>query len=155
MLLFLVVALVSSNLASRLRHETETLRQREKEIQQLYEFSRRLAACFTVSDLIAAIQNYLSRTLGQQAVFFAATADGRFEPPESGAVPKVVQERVASMTATIGAPSHAIVDEPTQNVWLLRAVCSETAVHGLVAVNIGRGSREADRRQDAPRRGHP
>src|SRR5580698_10296449 len=60
LLLFLVVALVSSNLASRLRRETEALRRREKEIQQLYEFSRRLAACFTVSDLISAIQNYLS-----------------------------------------------------------------------------------------------
>ena len=69
-MLFLVVALVSSNLASRLRRETEALRQREKEIQQLYEFSRRLAACFTVSDLISAIQNYLSRALGQQAAFF-------------------------------------------------------------------------------------
>ena len=48
LLLFLVVALVSSNLASRLRRETDMLRQREKEIQNLYEFSRRLAACFTV-----------------------------------------------------------------------------------------------------------
>src|SRR3984885_10285988 len=67
LMLFLVVALVSSNLASRLRRETDTLRQREKEIQNLYEFSRRLAACFTVSDLIAAIQTFLSRTLGQPA----------------------------------------------------------------------------------------
>jgi two-component system sensor histidine kinase KdpD len=142
LLLFLVVALVSSSLASRLRRETETLRQREKEIQQLYEFSRLLAACFTVSDLISAIQNHLSRTLGQQAAFFAATPDDRFEPPESGSVPKPVQESVASMTATIGAPARTIVDEPTQNVWLLRAVCSEAAVHGLVAVNIGGGSRE-------------
>ncbi|HLI99980.1 MAG TPA: DUF4118 domain-containing protein, partial [Bradyrhizobium sp.] len=49
LLLFLVVALVSSNLASRLRQETETLRQRERDIQNLYDFSRRLAACFTVS----------------------------------------------------------------------------------------------------------
>src|ERR1017187_2352058 len=80
LLLFLVVALVSSNLASRLRRETETLRLREKEIHHLYEFSRLLAACFTVSDLIAAIQKYLAGTLGQQAVFFAAVADGRFEP---------------------------------------------------------------------------
>ena len=143
LLLFLVVALVSSNLAARLRRETETLRQREQEIQHLYEFSRLLAACFTVSDLISAIRNYLSRALGQQAAFFVAMADGRFEAPESGAVPKVVQESVASMIATIGVPSYAIVDEPTQNVWLLGAVCSETAVHGLVAVNIGGGSREA------------
>ena len=42
-LLFLVVSLVSSNLASRLRRETKTLRERESEIQHLYEFSRRLA----------------------------------------------------------------------------------------------------------------
>ncbi len=140
-MLFLVVALVSSNLASRLRLETETLRQREKEIQHLYEFSRRLAACFTVSDLIAAIQTYLSRALGQPAVFFVAKADGQFELPKSGSVPAVVQESVASMRTTAQVPAHIIIDEPTQYAWLLRAVCSETAVHGLVAVNIGSGSR--------------
>jgi K+-sensing histidine kinase KdpD len=143
LLVFLVVALVSSNLASRLQRETETLRQRETEIQHLYEFSRRLAACFTISDLVSAIQNYLSHTLGQQAAFFAATADGRFEPSDSGAVPTVVKDSVTSMIATIGTPSCAIVDQPIHNVWLLGAVCSETAVHGLAAVNIGRGSREA------------
>jgi K+-sensing histidine kinase KdpD len=143
LLLFLVVALVSSNLASRLRRETQTLRQREKEIQHLYEFSRLLAACFTISDLISAIRKHLSWTLGQPAVFFAAGMDDHFEPPESSSVPKVVRERVASMITTIGVPSSAIIDEPTQNVWLLRAVSSETAVHGLVAINIGGGSREA------------
>lgn len=143
LLLFLVVALVSSNLASRLRLETERLRQREREIQQLYEFSRRLAACFTVSDLISAIQNYLSHTLGEKTVFLIATADGHFEQPETGTVPTVVQENVASMIATIGLPVRTIVDETTQSVWLLGAVCSETAVHGVIAVNIGRGSHEA------------
>jgi two-component system sensor histidine kinase KdpD len=143
LLLFLIVALVSSNLASRLRRETETLRRREQEIQQLYEFSRLLAACFTVSDLISAIQKYLSRTLGQQAGFFAATADGRFEPLETGTVPKAVQERIAAMTAALGVASWTVVDPPTQNVWLLGTVCSETTVHGLVAVNIAGDSREA------------
>jgi K+-sensing histidine kinase KdpD len=143
LLLFLLVALVSSNLASRLRRETDMLRRREKEIQRLYEFSRLLAACFSVSDLIAAIQKYLSRTLGQQAAFFAASVDDHFELPESGSVPEAVHERIAAMVATIGELSFAVVDETTQDVWLLGAVSSETAVHGLVAVNIGRGSREA------------
>jgi K+-sensing histidine kinase KdpD len=143
LLLFLVVALVSSNLASRLRRETETLRQREQEIQQLYEFSRRLAACFSVSDLISAIQNYLSLALGRQAAFFAASVGGHFEPPEAGAPPKLVQENIASLIPEIGAPAHTIADEPTQDVWLLKQLYSETAVHGLVAVNIGSGSREA------------
>jgi K+-sensing histidine kinase KdpD len=143
LLLFLAVALVSSNLASRLRRETETLRAREGEIQHLYEFSRLLAACFTVSDLISAIQKFLSRALGQQAMFFAAGTDDHFEPPDSGSLPKVVRESIASMVATIGGPCLAIVDPPTRNVWLLEVVSSETAVHGLVAVNIGGGSREA------------
>jgi K+-sensing histidine kinase KdpD len=140
LLLFLVVALVSSNLASRLRQETKALRRREKELQHLYEFSRRLAACFTASDLISAIQNYLSRALGQPAVFFAATADGHFEPPKSGTVPMVVQENVASMIAATEAPSKAMIDGPTRDVWLLRVVSSKTAVLGLVTVNIGGGS---------------
>jgi K+-sensing histidine kinase KdpD len=143
LLLFLVVALVSSNLASRLRQETETLRRREKELQHLYEFSRRLAACFTVSDLISAIQNYLSYALGQHAVFLAATADGHFEAPESGPVPKAVHESIAATIANVDIPSRTIVDEQTQNVWVLRSLRSETAVHGLVAVNIGAGSRDA------------
>jgi K+-sensing histidine kinase KdpD len=143
LVLFLIVALVSSNLASRLRRETERLRRREQEIQHLYEFSRRLAACFTVSDLISAIQNYLSYALGQQAAFFVAMADGHFETPGSGAVPMVVQQSVASIITTARIPVHAIVDESTQNVWLLRTVRSETAVHGLVAANIGGGPRQA------------
>jgi K+-sensing histidine kinase KdpD len=141
LLLFLVVALVASNLASRLRRETETLRRREKDIQNLYEFSRRLAACFTVSDLISAIQDYLSRTLGQPIVFFGART-GHFEPPKSESIPEVVRESVAAMIATTEAPVRSMIDEPTQNVWLLRPVGSETAVHGLVAINIGGGSGE-------------
>jgi K+-sensing histidine kinase KdpD len=143
LLLFLVVALVSSNLASRLRRETETLRRREAEIQHLYEFSRRLAACFTILDLISAIQNYLSYALGQQAVFLAAKADGHFELPVSAPMPQAVHESAASMAGTVDVPSRTIVDEQTRNFWLLRAVRSETAVLGLVAVNIGGGSREA------------
>jgi two-component system, OmpR family, sensor histidine kinase KdpD len=143
LLLFLVVALVSSNLASRLRQETETLRQRERDIQNLYDFSRRLAACFTVSELISAIENYLSQTLGQPAVFFAAKTGGQLEPPRSGSVPKVVKEHVTSAGEAAAPSVRSVIDGATQNVWLLRMVSSETAILGLVAVNIGAGSAEA------------
>ena len=68
LLLFLFVALVSGHLASRLRSEKEALRKRETELQYLYEFSRRLAACFTIPDLIAAIQNYLAQALDRKSV---------------------------------------------------------------------------------------
>jgi two-component system, OmpR family, sensor histidine kinase KdpD len=140
-LLFLVVSLVSSNLASRLRQETETLRERESEIQHLYEFSRRLAACFTVSDLIAAIQEHLKRTLGPHAAFFVAMPDGHFEPPESKPAPKAVQENAASMVRSVGISARKIVDETTHEVWLIRAIFSQTALQGVIAINIGHGSR--------------
>jgi K+-sensing histidine kinase KdpD len=142
LLLFLVVALVSSNLASRLRQETETLRQRERDIHNLYDFSRRLAACFTVSELVSAIENYLSQTLGQPAVFFAAKNDGQLEPPRSGSVPKVVKEHATLAITAAGQSVRSVIDAPTQDVWLLRMVSSETAILGLVAVNIGVGSAE-------------
>jgi K+-sensing histidine kinase KdpD len=143
LLLFLLVSLVSSNLASRLRRETDTLRRREQEMQKLYEFSQRLAACFTISDLVAAVRSYLSRSLGPQAAFFVATPDSRFEPPEAQKVPKAVLDGVASMAAAAGAAGRSIVDAETQDVWLLRAVSSETTVHGVIAINIGTGSNVA------------
>ena len=141
LLLFLFVALVSSHLASRLRSEKETLKQRETELHYLYEFSRRLAACFTIPDLVAAIQDHLARTLGQQALFFVARTDGHLEPLEAGLVPREVEERVGSMIAKIGLPAFTILDAPTQSIWLLRAVHSDATVHGVIAVNVGSGSR--------------
>jgi K+-sensing histidine kinase KdpD len=140
LLLFLFVAFVSSHLASRLRSEKETLRRRETELQYLYDFSRRLAACFTIPDLISAIQNYLAHTLGPQAVFFVARSDGHIDTPSTGTTPMEVEERVGSMIAKIGLPAYTIFDEATRSVWLLRAVYSEATVHGVIAVNIGGGS---------------
>src|SRR5579871_1260240 len=143
LLLFLVVALVASNLADRLRRETEMLRRREREIQQLYAFSQRLAACFSISDLIGAIQNYLASALGPQAALFVAMADGRIELPQSGAVPAPVRDAVGTMVDTAKTPARSIVDQATRDLWLLRAVSSDTEVHGVVAINIGHGSCEA------------
>jgi K+-sensing histidine kinase KdpD len=149
LLLFLVVSLVSSNLASRLKRETDTLRRREREMQKLYDFSQRLAACFTIGDLVAAIRSYLSRNLGPQAAFFVATADSHFEPPEAQKVPKAVLDSVVSMAASAGAAGRTIVDAETQDSWLLRAVSSETTVHGVIAINIGSGSSAALRAKTA------
>jgi K+-sensing histidine kinase KdpD len=142
LLLFLVVALVSSNLAARLKRESDALRRREREMQKLYELSQRLAACFTIGDLVSAIQNYLAANLGPQATFFVATPDSHFEPPESYQAPRTVLDGVASMAAVAGAPGRTIVDAATQEVWLLRAVSTETTVHGVIAINIGNGTSE-------------
>jgi hypothetical protein len=53
LLAFVFVGLVTGNLAARLRREATALRQREGELRDLFAFSRRLASCFTVSDLVS------------------------------------------------------------------------------------------------------
>jgi K+-sensing histidine kinase KdpD len=140
LLLFLIVSLVSSNLASRLRKETETLRQREREMHALYDFSRRLASCFTIADLISAVQQHLERAFGHPATFFVATADGHFEPPDSRFAPPDVQAKAAAMNSGIGPLSRTIIDERRRELWLLRAISSDASIHGVIAINIGLGS---------------
>jgi two-component system, OmpR family, sensor histidine kinase KdpD len=68
LILFLFVAVVTSNLAARLRREVDLSHRREKEIRLLYAFSRRLAGCFTTSDLYPAIEGFLADSLGHQVV---------------------------------------------------------------------------------------
>ena len=64
LLLFFFVALVTSNLAARLRNEVDASRRRESEIHNLYEFSHGLALSLTAGDLVEAMQSFLSVHLG-------------------------------------------------------------------------------------------
>jgi len=143
LLLFLVVALVSGDLASRLRRETETLRHREGELQDLYGFSRRLAACHTVSDLVEAIQNYLSETFGRLTAFFIPASTMAFHPSGEDAAPSFIRDIAAGMMRPDGASSRIVGDETGQGLWLLRSVASDEIVHGVIAVDIGGEPRAA------------
>lgn len=147
LLLFLIVALVSSKLASRLRKETETLRRREKEIHALYDFSRRLASCFTVADLISAIRHHFESAFGHAAILFVTTPDGHCGPPGPRSAPLSVRTIAAAMNSGTGPGVQTIVDEQPGELWLLRAISSETAIHGVIAVNIGLGSGSAIERR--------
>src|SRR5580692_5641253 len=97
LLLFLLVALVSGDLTSRLRRETQTLRRREDELRHLYGFSRRLAACHTVSDLVEAIQDYLSESLGRHTAFFIPAFATASHPAVADGAPAFIQNNAAAM----------------------------------------------------------
>lgn len=141
--LFLFVALVSSNLAARLWQETETLRRREIELQNLYELSQRLAACFTVSDLTLAIQRYLTRTLQHHAAFLPTTADGRLDGFEMDSLPPAVRQHINVMNASGARDASTTHDETSGDNWLIRTIGSEQSRCGVIAVNIGSGSPSA------------
>lgn len=137
LLLFLFVAVVSSNLAARVRREADTLRQREQYIQSLYEFSRQLALCFTVKDLIIAIRNYVSTALGQRAAFVAASDDDDISSLDSTAMPADIRREALAMIETNELRTRISFDGMTQRFWILKAVSSEAINHGVIAVDIG------------------
>ncbi len=68
LVVFLIIAFVTSHYMARLRRRSESLARSRRELRSLYAFSCQLAACFTVPDLIAATGNYLSETLGHRTI---------------------------------------------------------------------------------------
>jgi two-component system sensor histidine kinase KdpD len=143
LLLFLGVALVTSDLAARLKDEADNLRAREKELADLYAFSRRLAACFTVPELILAIEEYLSITLGRPAVVIAGAASGGTGPVDHQSLPEPIRQQAVAMIATGALSSRTIVEPATQRVWLITSISTDYVDHGAIVVDLGLGPSDA------------
>ena len=114
LLIFLIIALVIGKLAG-------DLRERERELNDLYGYSRQLAACFTTPDLIAATRDYLSKCLGRPTVLLEKASLDEDSPVTAG-VPKAVRRKAQSAIAGNGAAAHTIFDGATRHIWLARAV---------------------------------
>ena len=114
LVVYLMVAFVSGNL-------TASLRRRERRLQDLHDFSRRLVACFTTSDLIRATQDYLSQSLGRPAVL----VERRYvetELPADVGIPQNVARAAKTMIARNGRFARTIFDHASGHTWLMRTV---------------------------------
>jgi K+-sensing histidine kinase KdpD len=147
LLLFLFVALVTGNLASHLKRKADALAESKKELHDLYEFSRRLASCFTAADLVFAIQTYLTNALGCTVYLIGAT-DEDLESFDGRTVPQAIRQEAAAMVAAQDHNSRSIADPESGGLWLMRPLVSETAHHGVIAVDLGVGSYAVARRVD-------
>jgi two-component system sensor histidine kinase KdpD len=141
LLLYIFVALVVSQLASRLKRQLELTHQRETETRNLYAFMRRLAGAFAVSDIHAAIEDHLATVTQHKVVLLAsardatAAANGR---TTSVVVPKPVLAKVAEMGSAqnASAPDETVIAENGE-VWMVRPVSPKTAEFGMIAINLG------------------
>ncbi len=66
--LFVFVAIVTGHLATNLRRQADLARRRETDMQNLYAFSRRLAAAHTPSDIYTAIREHLTSIIGHRTI---------------------------------------------------------------------------------------
>ena len=137
LMVFLLVALTTGNLATRLRRERDFAQARELEIRGLYEFSRRLASGFTADDLIAAVQDYLSNTLGRPTIMVPPPGSLGVLLADSNGLPSDVRAEALAMMTPGALEQRAIADFETGRLWLLRAVSSQAVTYGVIAVDLG------------------
>lgn len=142
LVLFLLVALVTSNLAVRLKNQAETTSRREKEIRELHAFSQGLATCLTSRDLIFAVQDYLSNTLGYRAVLIASAHDDLSVAGDTAAVPSAVRDAAAKLMATKPLQASTICQLPNHCVWLIRVIKPEILGYGAIAIELRDGASE-------------
>lgn len=132
--LFVFVALVTSHLAARLRSHDDTLRRREHEIDNLYEFSRRLAACTTAAELLSAIEDHLSVRLGARARLIqpgdALPGDGEARAPR--AVARAAHEMVMA-----AEPGARLLTCEAGVRWILQPIATSLAGPAVLALALG------------------
>jgi K+-sensing histidine kinase KdpD len=138
--MFLFVALVTGNLAAALRREADRLRRRERDVHNLHLLSRRLALCSTDSDLVAAVQDYLTSHLGCQAFLIQPRQETSKVSIDDPAISARLTAKAAEMIAEGDARSRLLVDPDLHDVWALKSIATSTADHGVLAVNLGHQS---------------
>jgi K+-sensing histidine kinase KdpD len=142
LILYLLIALVTSNLAARLKNEAVNLRRREREISELHAFSQGLATCLTSRDLIFAVQDYLSNALRHRAVLIATVPDDH-APNDDAAVPEEIRRAAVKLitpdTAAAAGTSgvSTVVDSRSGKTWLIRIIAPAILGYGAIAVELG------------------
>ncbi len=137
--LFIFVAVVTSQLATRLKRQLEMARQREIDLRDLYAFSRRLAVAFDVNDIHGAIEDHLATVMQRKIVLFAgareaASGSGR----RAGiTVPEQVLAEVVEVASGVGAATGVSTTVYNGEAWLIRAVSPKSPEFGVIAINLG------------------
>ena len=150
LVLFMVVAVFVSHLANQAKRHTTIARKREREMTDLYAFSRRLAAAPSAADIFR-------RHPGSPRQSGSAQGGALGRPPgalpgapltgSTDAVPERVREEVTRLEQE--ECGERTIDDGNGNLWLVRRVSPKTPDFGSVAVDLGAvsGPALADMRQ--------
>lgn len=143
LVLYVLVAIVVSQLAARLKQQLETSHRREIEMRDLYDFSRRLAVAFDVADIQSAIEDHLAAVTDRKVVLFAGTRETGGRRRNAGAAPPQVLAEIENFAAAGRGNVNAVtVAGDAGETWLVRAVSPKSPEFGLIAVNFGRHSQD-------------
>jgi len=142
MLVFLIVAVLVSNLTARARDEAEAARQREARTSALYAFSRQIAAAIGIEDLLPLVAAQIGELLradvalllpeGERLLLRASHPEGvELSPAEMAAAAWVRQYDEAAGPGTDTLPGGE---------WLFEPLDTARGVVGVVAVRVREGT---------------
>src|SRR5581483_8179726 len=140
LVLFVVVAIVTGQLANQVRSHVQAARRSEEEMKALYFFSRRLAVASGPADIEAAIEHHLSAITGCRIVLYAAGA--RQARPETSPqwrdTPEPVRQAILAILDHGAAdPEAPLFDKDTGASWLIRILAQRTSRVGILAIELG------------------
>ena len=141
--MFVLVAVVTSQLATRLKTQLELARQREIDLRDLYAFSRRLAAAYDVSDIHSAIEEHLRSVVQRKVLLFASARDASDSSGRRAGIviPEAVRLAVVDIASSRPATTGSVmVKAEADEAWLVQAVSPKSLEFGVIAVNLGRES---------------
>ena len=136
LLLFMVVAAVTSHLANSMKRQTELAHKREKEMGDLYAFSRRLAVASSADDIYHAIEEHLASLVQRNVVLFGAHAAGNPRTPTQE-LPLTAAVHAAIAQVQEGRIPATTVDDGAGDIWLIRRVSQAHAEFGVIAIDLG------------------
>lgn len=132
LVLFMVVGVVTSHLATSMKRQHEIARRREDEMGNLYAFSRRLTGASSAADIRCAIEEHLASLVQRDVLLFDGSHDPASDP---AAAPPAVREAITDVQRGL-APSRTITDG-NGNIWVVRLVSEKTPDFGVIAIDLG------------------
>jgi two-component system sensor histidine kinase KdpD len=136
-LLFIVIAVVVSQLSALAKRHITLARKRERELTALYDFSRRLAAAPNAAEICVAIQDHLTDLLQSKVVLLAEPRTGEAGKAGEASGTTALPERVRDELGRVGGELAAerVIDAGNGNLWVVRRIAPKDL--GMIAVDLG------------------
>jgi two-component system, OmpR family, sensor histidine kinase KdpD len=140
---FLAASLVLGYLAFKTRRDAARALKRENEIRDLYTFSQRISVADSPAGIFEAMQQHLETLVGREVLLFDSlgTLEAKSERLGDVEIPHAVTETVNQLPSVgTDGSKGVVVDDHRGSAWLVRAVSTNTADFGVIAVDLGRPS---------------
>ncbi|MDC7786331.1 sensor histidine kinase KdpD [Rhodoplanes sp. TEM] len=138
LLVFLVSAVFTGTLASRLKMQVESMRASQRRTETLYDFARKIASATKADDVLWAAAAHIATTLNCRSLILMPDPDGRLEQVQGH--PSIEEsldprdEMAAQWAFTRNEPAGAGTDTLPTAPWLFVPLATAKNVIGVVGV---------------------